>query len=68
MAAEVTLKASSIDVGQVKPLGITVPLPARAIPYDVSLDGQRILAITEHERASATPLTLIQNWTSLLKK
>jgi hypothetical protein len=67
MATEVTLKVSSIDVGQVKPLGITVPT-IRANPYDVSLDGQRILAITEPERSGSPPLTLIQNWTSLLKK
>ena len=67
MAAEVTLKASSIDVGQVKPLEIAVPV-GRSTPYDVSLDGQRILAITEPERGSSTPLTLLQNWPALLKK
>ena len=67
MAAEVTLKTSSIDVGQVKPLGIAVPT-GRQAPYDVSLDGQRILAITEPERNSSPPLTLLQNWTALLKK
>jgi serine/threonine protein kinase len=75
MAADVTLKASSIDVGQVKPVGITVPAVVDrrsatlfvGFPYDVSLDGQRILAITEPEGSSAVPLTLVQNWTSLLK-
>lgn len=30
--------------------------------YDVSADGQRILAVTPHENASE-PLTLVQNWT-----
>jgi hypothetical protein len=68
MAVEVTLKGSTIDVGQVKPLGITVPTVLAGIPYDVSLNGQRILAITEPEHKSANPVTLIQNWTSLLKK
>ena len=69
MAAELTLKDSSFDVGQVKSLGITVPTTQFvAIPYDVSLDGQRILAITESERSSPIPLTLVQNWISLLKK
>ena len=66
MAAELTLKPSGIEVGQVRPLGITV-VTGRGIPYDVSLDGQRILAITEPERSGSPPLTLIQNWTSLLK-
>jgi hypothetical protein len=39
-----------------------------AFPYDVSLDGRRILAVTEPERTSSTPLTLVQNWTAMLKK
>jgi hypothetical protein len=34
----------------------------------VSLDGQRILTTTDPERSTATPLTLVQNWTTLLKK
>jgi len=67
MAAEVTLKASNIEVGQVKPLGIAVPT-IRAIPYDVSLDGQRILAFTEPKHTSSALLTLLQNWTAILKK
>jgi len=67
MTAEVTLKAGSIEVGQVRSLGIPVPL-GRGIPYDVSLDGQRILAVTEPERSSSPPLTLVENWTTLLKK
>jgi Tol biopolymer transport system component len=67
MAAEVTLKASSIEVVQVKPLGIAVPT-SRGFSYDVSLDGQRILAITEPERSVSPPLTLLQNWTVILKK
>ena len=67
MAAEVTLKAGSIEVGPVRPLGIPVAL-GRGYPYDISLDGQRILAITAPERSASPPLTLVQNWTSLLKK
>src|SRR5262249_50073370 len=68
MAAEVTLKPSGIGLGQVRPLGMAVLTgPGRGIPYDVSLDGQRILAITEPKRSSP-PLTLIQNWPALLKK
>jgi hypothetical protein len=48
-------------------LGISV-LPIGGIPYDVSLDGQRILAVTEPERTASPPLTLVENWTALLKK
>ena len=67
MAAEVTLTANSIEVGKVNPLRVAVPIN-RGILYDVSLDGQRILSITEPERSSSRPLTLLQNWTALLKR
>jgi len=35
--------------------------------YDVTADGQRFLVATPDEQNSA-PLTLVQNWTALLKK
>jgi Tol biopolymer transport system component len=38
-------------------------------PYDVSSDGQRILLNRPIEEASSSPpITLIQNWTALLKR
>jgi serine/threonine protein kinase len=37
-------------------------------PYDVSSDGQRILLNRPIEEASAPPITLVQNWTALLKR
>jgi len=67
MAVDVALNPSSIDVGAVRSLGITVPA-GRGLAYDVSLDGQRILTITNPERSTSTPLTLVQNWTTMLKK
>lgn len=36
--------------------------------YDVSADGQRVLLIRQLEDASLRPLTVVQNWTQLLKK
>jgi len=67
MAVDVAPNPSSIDVGAVRSLGITVPA-GRGLAYDVSLDGQRILTITDPERSTSTPLTLVQNWTTMLKK
>jgi eukaryotic-like serine/threonine-protein kinase len=67
MAVDVALNPSSIDVGAVRSLGITVPA-GRGLAYDVSLDGQGILTITNPERSTSTPLTLVQNWTTMLKK
>jgi hypothetical protein len=68
MAAEVTLKTGSIEVGQVRPLGIPIAGVGGPIHYDVSPDGQRFLVVTEPERGASPPLTLVQNWTALLKK
>ncbi|MCG3159448.1 MAG: Protein TolB [Acidobacteria bacterium] len=36
--------------------------------YDVSADGQKILLLRPLEDATTRPLTLVQNWTELLKK
>ncbi len=36
--------------------------------YDVSADGQKFLLIRPQEDASTRPLTVVQNWTALLKK
>jgi eukaryotic-like serine/threonine-protein kinase len=68
MAAEVSIKGSSIDVGAIRPLGIPVILNGPYPFYDVAADGQRFLVAAPHEQQSSTPLTLVQNWTALLKK
>src|SRR5262245_26317802 len=36
--------------------------------YEVSPDGQKFLALRPEEEASERPLTVVQNWTELLKK
>ena len=36
--------------------------------YDVSADGQKVLLIRPLEDASTRPLTVVQNWTALLKR
>jgi Tol biopolymer transport system component/predicted Ser/Thr protein kinase len=68
MAAEVSEKGAGLDVGAVRSLNIPVVRITRIYTYDVSTDGQRILALTEPEHATAAPLTLVQNWPALLKK
>jgi hypothetical protein len=50
-------------------LGITVTsIDPLQYPYDVSADGQRFLVATLREQQSPVPMTLVQNWTALLKK
>ena len=67
MAAEVNVKDSTIEVGQVRPLGIPMITNGNYL-YDVSADGQRFLVAAAPEQNSATPLTLVQNWAAGLKK
>ena len=66
MAAEVSIKGGSIRVGAVRSLGIAVPTPP--CRYDASADGQRFLVAAPREQKPAINLTLVQNWTALLKK
>jgi hypothetical protein len=66
MAAEVLIKGATIEVGAVRSLDIPVSRPYYR--YNVSADGQRFLVATLQEQKSPVPLTLVQNWTALLKK
>jgi len=65
MAAQVTIKGGEFETGEVHAL--FGPLMGNGYQYDVSADGQRILAITPRQTASA-PLTIVQNWPAGLKK
>jgi eukaryotic-like serine/threonine-protein kinase len=67
MAAEVSLKGASLEVDAIRPLGIPV-ITGRVYLYDVSSDGQRFLVAAPLEQKSSAPLTLVENWTALLKK
>jgi len=76
MAAEITIKGSTIDVGPVRPV-IRGIINQRGYLFDTSKDGTRILvnvlsgALTPGGTFAATgsePLKLISNWRALLKK
>ncbi len=67
MAAPVNMGRDHVDVGEAQPL-FTLPKVGPRITYDVSGDGQRILAVTQREQAASAPLTLVVNWPALLKQ
>ena len=67
MAAEVASKGGGMEVGAVRSLGIPTFI-GRQFMYDVSADGQRFLVAAAPEQKSSAPLTLVYNWTTLLKK
>jgi Tol biopolymer transport system component len=66
MATQISIKGGSIEVGAVRSLGIAVPTPP--CRYDASADGQRFLVASPREQKPAMNLTLVENWTTLLKK
>jgi Tol biopolymer transport system component len=65
-AAGVTIKDGGIETGEVHPLFGPL-LTGNGYQYDVSADGQRILAVTPRADASEA-LTIVQNWTAGLRK
>lgn len=68
MATEVALRNGTLEVGKTQELFRGVANP-RAYPYDVTPDGQRFVVVRfSSERPNATPLTLVHNWTGLLKR
>jgi serine/threonine protein kinase len=66
MAAEFTIKDGKIQTGEVRPL-FGPRLIGNGYQYDVSTDGQRVLAVMPRQNASE-PLTIVQNWPAGLKK
>jgi hypothetical protein len=67
MPVSITLGRGQVDVGEAKPLFGLSRIGPR-ITYDVSPDGQRILAVTQQKAAATAPLTVVVNWPDLLKR
>jgi eukaryotic-like serine/threonine-protein kinase len=66
MAADLALSASSLQVKSLHPLFQMNP-PNLAMPlFDVSPDGERFVVVTS-DRPESSSITLITNWTALLK-
>jgi hypothetical protein len=64
MAAKIDAHSQSLEIGSVQSLfgGLA------SVRYDVSRDGQRVLLAMPAPESKSDPLTLVQNWTALLKK
>ena len=69
IAAEIALTPTGAHVGTGKALFGPMDEAGEGWPYDVSADGQRILALSPVGLSvPAEPLMLVQNWTAGLKK
>jgi Tol biopolymer transport system component len=69
MAADVNIRNGTLESGRIQVLFGGIGTTA-GYPYDVSRDGQKFIVVRDLERetSGAPPLTLVQNWTALLKK
>src|SRR5262249_50983130 len=66
MAAEINVSGNTLQVGSVNALFGPI-LQGGGFMYDVAADGRRILAVVQSP-PHLQPLTLVENWTALLKK
>jgi serine/threonine protein kinase len=67
MATEVRISGETVEVGATRALFGGIPT-GNGYGYDISLDGQRILATVAKGQKSSEPITLVQNWAAGLKK
>jgi len=71
MAAEIVARNGTLNVGKAQGLFNVVTSSAGVgggLTYDVSADGQKFLVVDDGSSDNARPLTLVQNWTALLRK
>lgn len=67
MATGVRISSETVEVGSTHALLGGIPL-GNGYAYDISADGQRILAAVAKDQKSSEPITLVQNWAARLKK
>jgi serine/threonine protein kinase len=65
MAAEIRVKGSNVEVGAVRPLFTRTPMMGE---YDLFPDGKRFLINRLIEPKETDPITIVVNWTEMLKK
>jgi Tol biopolymer transport system component len=75
VAPDRKLMSAEVNTGSGFATGVTTPLFQTQVSsytapnrYDVSADGQRFLVNSQVEETSQTPITVVLNWSSTLKK
>lgn len=68
MAVEIRESGASLEIGAVRPLFQARTLSGPGRRYDVSPDGQRFLINTLEGEEELSPLTLVVNWTTEIRK
>jgi hypothetical protein len=67
MVSEVNVKGETFEVGATLPLFV-IRVGGPGNVYDVTADGQRFLVNVAVEQQTTSPITLVLNWTTDLKK
>jgi eukaryotic-like serine/threonine-protein kinase len=67
-SAEINESANGIEIGKVRPLFQTHVAPLASWSYDVTPDGRKFIIVSEAPQLGFAPVTLIANWTELLKQ
>ncbi|HKN60978.1 MAG TPA: protein kinase [Candidatus Acidoferrales bacterium] len=67
-SVEIKESPNGLETGTVRALFQTHAIPIASWSYDVSEDGKRFLVISEDPQQKPAPVTLITNWTALLKQ
>ena len=68
MSAEIAAQGESLGIGRVQPLFQANPVSSPGRMYDVSADGKKFVFVSQETQKAEAPLTLVVNWTALLKK
>jgi len=68
MAAEVSQHGGQVSIGQARALFQTNYSGGPGWTYEASPDGKSFLVVSQGGQQAGAPLTLVVNWTSLLKK
>ena len=69
MAVTAQEKSGSLEIGNPRALfQVNLARTAGLVPYDVAPDGKKFVFITSPAQTSVEPITLVTNWTELLKK
>jgi eukaryotic-like serine/threonine-protein kinase len=67
-AAEIGESANGIEIGKVQALFQTHTSPLASWSYDVTPDGKKFVVVSEDPHLGFAPVTLVANWTELLKQ
>jgi hypothetical protein len=67
ISVELSIRGPTLEIGRSHELFGPL-LTGNGYQYDVSADGQRLLAVLPSQQESVEPLALVQNWQAELKK